>query len=335
MNRDERIEAVLAGKSPDRVPVSAWHHFSGDDQDPISLAAVTAEFNEAYDYDFIKMMPFGLYGVQDLGARLRIFSETGKPPEVLEYGIQSPADYWNLSVISGLQGTYGKQVEFAQALARRVPSHTPFIQTIFSPLTTLHKLAGDRILKDVKEHPNAVRHALAVITEITINFVKHNIEAGVSGFFFATQEARKPLYTESDFKRFGEFYDLQVIDSYSKKTWFNVVHIHGLDVYFDIVSKYPVPVVNWHDRDTYPSLKEARGLTNKTLLGGIQAEHHTENGKVVRHEIVQTGIPKEIIHHIHEAINEVDGKGLIIGPGCAIDPLVSDENLRAIRKAVD
>ena len=59
MNREERVRAVLNGQEPDRIPASVWMHFSQYDQDPRSLAEAMVEFNETYDYDFIKMMPFG------------------------------------------------------------------------------------------------------------------------------------------------------------------------------------------------------------------------------------------------------------------------------------
>ena len=71
MNREERIRAVLEGKQPDRVPVSVWMHLSEYDQDSRSLAEAMVAFNEKYDYDFIKMMPFGAYMTPDWGAKLK------------------------------------------------------------------------------------------------------------------------------------------------------------------------------------------------------------------------------------------------------------------------
>lgn len=39
------------------------------------------------------------------------------------------------------------------------------------------------------------------------------------------------MMTEEEFNEFGVFYDLAVINSYAKKTWFNPIHMHGEDVY--------------------------------------------------------------------------------------------------------
>ena len=93
MNKIERLEAAIAGKEVDRVPYSIWYHLSAVDQDPVSLAEETVALSKKYDYDFVKMMPFGLYGVQDLGAKINIFAQQGKPPLVARPGIQSISDY--------------------------------------------------------------------------------------------------------------------------------------------------------------------------------------------------------------------------------------------------
>ena len=72
MTREERVRAAVEGREPDRVPVSVWMHISDKDQDSRSLAEAMVEFNEKYDYDFIKMMPFGAYTIPDWGAKLDI-----------------------------------------------------------------------------------------------------------------------------------------------------------------------------------------------------------------------------------------------------------------------
>jgi uroporphyrinogen decarboxylase len=147
MNREERVRAALASKDVDRVPVATWMHLSQFDQDPISLAEAEVELTEKYDFDYIKMMPFGLYSTQDFGNQLTIYCDPYEEPIVKRFAIQSPADYDALRAIPAIQGTYGKQIEFARELIRRRTPGTPCIQTIFSPFSTLKKMAGDRLLK--------------------------------------------------------------------------------------------------------------------------------------------------------------------------------------------
>ncbi len=335
MTREERIRAAIAGEAVDRVPVAAWMHLSEHDQDPISLAEAEVEMTEKYDFDYIKMMPFGLYSTQDFGNQIKIYCDPYKEPIVAKFAIDSPAAYDAIRAIPAIQGTYGKQVEFARELIKRRHEGTPVIQTIFSPFSTLKKLAGERLLKDMVEYPRAIHHALAAITATTLDFVSYNMAAGVDGFFFATQNAVRTMMTEEQFEEFGEFYDLEVIHSYEKKTWFNPIHIHGEDIYFEKLMDYPVNCLNWHDRHTFPSLKEARELTGKCLMAGIKSAPYFVNGVLQYDDIVLDGMPEEITAHVKDAIGQVEGKGLILAPGCVVDPRASEENLMALRKATE
>ncbi|NLH00590.1 MAG: uroporphyrinogen decarboxylase, partial [Clostridiales bacterium] len=159
--------------------------------------------------------------------------------------------------------------------------------------------------------------------------------AGVSGFFFATQCATYDYLTDELFAEFCKPYDYKVINSYKDKTWFNVVHIHGANIMFDTVSKYPCNVINWHDRYTSPSLAEAREKSQKVFLGGLR-EIPTFVGSALHYEsVLASETPEFIKNHVREAVQMVNGKGLIIGPGCVVDPKAPEENLLAVREAVE
>ena len=160
MNREERIRAVISGQEPDRIPVSVWMHLSKYDQDPRSLAEAMVEFNETYDFDFIKMMPFGAYTIPDWGAKLDIYCDKYKEVEIAAPGIVVPEDYKGLKVLEPTHGTWGKTLQLAQYMSKYVKPNTPYIQTIFSPATTLKKLAGARMIGDLVACPELVHEAL-------------------------------------------------------------------------------------------------------------------------------------------------------------------------------
>lgn len=336
MTREERIKNALALKPVDRVPVSVWMHFSEFDQDPISLAEAQVAFNEKYDFDFIKMMPFGTYSVQDWGAQITIYCDKYKEPIVKRPGIKTIEDYTKLEVFPAIYGTWGKQLQLTQRLSKIIPKYTPYIQTIFSPFTTLKKLAGNQLLTHIKEDPEKVHVALQVITETTINFVKANIEAGVSGFFFATQNASYDVLNTQEYEEFAYKYDMEVINVYKDQTYFNVIHVHGDNIMFEkIASDYPLNCINWHDRHTKPSLKEAREIVNKCFLGGIQEVPYFEGNVLRYNSILASKSSKEIEQHAKEALEELGDIGLILGPGCVADPRTPEENLEALRKSVN
>jgi len=309
-------------------------HLSEADQDPKILAETMVAMNDEFDYDFIKMMPFGAYSTQDWGAKIKIYCDKYKEPVVVEPGINELSDYSKIEPLPAIYGTWGKTLQIAQHLTKIVTKDTPFIQTIFSPSTTLKKLTSNRMIQDMVENPSQVHNALRAITETTINFVKANIEAGVSGFFFATQCATYDFMTDSLFAEFCRPYDLAVLNSYEDQTWFNVVHVHGSNIIHKALAEYPCNCINWHDRDTDPNMAEARKTIKKTFMGGIQEVPTIINGALSYDSILKRSKPEEIIAHVKQAIEMVDGKGLIIGPGCVCDPKTPKENLHAVREAV-
>lgn len=335
MTRNERVMAALNGQNVDHIPCSVWMHLSEVDQDPRMLAEEMAAMCSEFDFDFIKMMPFGAYSTQDWGAKIKIYCDKYKEPVVVVPAINCVEDYKTIEPLEATHGTWGKTLETAQHLSKLLKSETPFLQTIFSPATTLRKMCGNRLIKDITEHPDAVHYALRAITETTIRFVKANIELGVSGFFFATQCATYDFMNDLQFAEFCKPYDVAVIDSYKDKTWFNVVHIHGSNIMFDTVSQYPCNCLNWHDRDTRPSLKEARTKTDKAFLGGIHEVPTITDGVLSYQSVLKESTPEEIVKHVHEAADMIDGKKLLIGPGCVCDPRTAKENLKAVRQAVE
>lgn len=335
LSKRERIQAALQGEEVDRVPVNLWMHFSAVDQDPRSLAETQTAFVEKYDFDFLKLMPFGLYGVQDYGVKVQIYNQVNHPPVAADYAIHEAKDWERIEPLPAYYGTYGKQVQAAAYAVKLAKGRYPVIQTIFSPLTTARKMAGDRILLDMLETPELFGRALQALTETTIRFVEANLEAGVDGFFFATQCANTDFMTEDNYRKFGSFYDLQVLRAYQDSAWFRVAHIHGDNGMFDLINGYPVNCINWHDRWSGPSLKEARKRTDKCLMGGIrELPYYDEKGGRIREAILNVGSVDQVEQHILEAVAEVDGRGLIVSPGCVADQLVPEKNIYAVRGAV-
>lgn len=324
MTKEERIKAAIVRKETDRIPFSVWYHLPAVDQDPIAAAEMQLQLARSYDVDFIKLMPFGNYVAQDYGLSVEFYCTETRPALERKYGIASIDDWANIEPLPAYYGTYGKQVQLSQKINKMMKKgEIPFVQTIFSPLTTAKKLAGPRVFEDLRSHPKLIRQALEAITQTTINFVKANIEAGVSGFFFATQCATSDFLTEQEFDEFGAKYDLKVIESYVDTTFLNILHIHGENTYFKKLAAYPCNCINWHDRLVYPDMGEARKLTDKCLMGGIN-EKWFENAA-----------PEEIGVHVKEAVDSAGRKGLIITPGCCAELGTPKINYYAVRTAIE
>ena len=103
-----------------------------------------------------------------------------------------------------------------------------------------------------------------------------------------------------------------------------MLHLHGQDVMFDLVSDLPLEIINWHDRETAPSLEEAKKKFSGILCGGLR-----------RYESIVLGTPEEIRAEAQDAIEATNGTRLILGTGCVTPITAPHGNLLAARKAVE
>lgn len=324
MTKKERVVAAINKQDVDRIPFSMWYHIPHVDQDPVQLAEVQIEQARSYDMDFIKMMPFGNYGAHDYGLSCTFYCTETQPVFERKFAIEDAKEWTELEPLPGSFGSHGKQLQIARQLKKQLKGEEiPYVQTIFSPLTTAKKISGPRVFEDMRSHPEYLHQALAAITETTINFVKLNIEAGVAGFFFATQCANKEWITEAEHDEFGAAYDLKVINAYKDLTYFNIAHIHGDNTMFEKVADYPCNCINWHDRWVSPNMVEARKLSDKCFLGGIN-EKWLSKAK-----------PEEVRSHIREGILAAGRTGLMVTPGCVAELNTPVVNFYAARTAVE
>ena len=324
MTKKERIIAAINKQEVDRIPFSIWYHLPLVDQDPVQLAEVQIEQAHCYDLDFIKMMPFGNYGAHDFGLSVTFYCTETQPVFERKFAIENVKQWTELEPLPGCFGSHGKQLLFARQIQKQLKGEEiPYVQTIFSPLTTAKKLAGPRVFEDMRSHPEYLHQAMAAITETTIDFIKLNIEAGVAGFFFATQCANKEWVTEAEHDEFGVAYDLKVINAYKDLTYFNIAHIHGDNTMFEKIAKYPCNCINWHDRWVAPGMAEARKLSDKCFLGCIN-EKWLSQAK-----------PEEIRSHIKEGVLAAGRTGLMITPGCVAQLDTPKINFYAARIAIE
>ena len=320
----QRLEACIAGEKPDRTPVALWRHFPVDDQNPELLAAATLDFQGRYDFDFVKVTPASSFATRDWGIQDVWLGNTEGTRVYTQRVIQHPEDWLRLQGLDPTQGSLGNQLKCLSIIKENIDSHTPFIQTVFSPLSIAKYLVGDQgLLVHLRRYPEAVHAGMGIITETIRRFIQAALQTGIAGIFYAVQYAQHDLLTEHEFAAFGRNYDLQVLESV-RHAWFNVVHLHGLNVMLDQVADYPVQVVNWHDRETAPTLAEAKSIFPGALCGGLR-----------RWDTMVLGSPDDVVAEARDAIHTTAGLRFILGTGCVSSIISPHGNLIAARKAVE
>lgn len=319
-----RLEACLSDGKIDRPPVALWRHFPVDDQSSGSLAAATIGFQRAFDLDLIKVTPSSSYCIRDWGARDEWRGAAEGTRDYTLRVIQQPEDWEKLTPLDPSKGSLGAQLECLQLIIGEIGLETPVLQTIFSPLAQAKNLAGqERLLVHLRRAPQAVEAGLQVITESTRRFIEAARRTGLAGVFYAVQHAQFSLLSADEYERFGRKFDLQVLEP-ARDLWLNMLHLHGTEVMFDRFLDYPVAVVNWHDRETSPSLSEAQKIFSGALCGGLR-----------RWETMVLGDPAAVKAEASQAIRATQGKRFILGTGCVLPVITPRGNILAARESVE
>jgi len=318
----ERLEICISGLKPDRTPVSLWRHFPVDDQDPQKLAEATINFQDTYDFDFIKVTPASSYCIRDWGVEDRWEGNTEGTRVYTKRIIQNPDDWTNLKILEPNQGYLGQQLECLQLLRKKYSPGTPIIQTIFNPLAQAKNLAGNDVLvAHLREFPEAVHEGLKTITNSILRFIDELINMQLDGIFYAVQHAQYPIISEDEFAVFSKPYDLEILNL-TKSLWFNLLHLHGTRVMFNQVKDYPITALNWHDQSTPPSLSEAQKLYPGIVCGGLR-----------QWETMALGTPQQVLYESRNAIRETDGEKFILGTGCVTPIIAPHGNILAVKQA--
>lgn len=324
MNKHERIHAAIHKQPVDRPPIALWRHFPGDDLDAEKLANRVVEFQKEYDFDFVKVTPAASYVAEMYGGELRAAGNREGTRTHVRRVINDWHDWKKIEPIAVNHPVLLREREAIHRIRTALGKDVPVMQTIFSPLSCARTLAGDRLIQDLREHPGEVMHALQHLGTTMERFAHASVEAGADAMFLATQVASRDVLTPEESRAFGQSYNLALLNHLHGHVDFVLLHIHGENIYYEHLFKYPVQMVNWHDRKTAPTLHEGKEMFHGAVAGGIE-----------EWSVLADGTPAQVRGQVQDAIQQTGGIGLVVAAGCVISTDTPDANIRAARDAVE
>jgi len=320
----ERLQACLTDDTAlDRPPVALWRHFPVDDQEPGTLATAALDFQRHYDFDLVKVTPASSFSIKDWGAEDAWEGHTEGTRRYTRRVIEKPQDWERLPVLSPSSPHLAAQLACLHSIRTGLSPETPLVQTIFSPLAQAKNLAGgERLVVHLRQYPEAVLKGLETITETTRCFVDACVKVGLDGVFYAVQHAQAGLLILEEYDKFGLPFDLQILEP-ARALWCNILHLHGDHIYFNLAGRYPCQIVNWHDRETGPSLAEGLKNYQGVVCGGINQS------------TIVFGDRSEIRKEAADAIAQTGGRRFILGTGCVVPVIAPHGNIMASRQIVE
>ena len=328
MNPQARVRATLALEALDRPPVAWWGHTYREEWSPRELAAVTVARQRSYGWDSVKLQPRACCFAQAFGSEYRPSGEPNAAPVLVRPAVTGPEDWSRLPSADPRVPALADQVDALAMVADELGPSVPVIQTVFSPLTVAGFLIGEdrpRMAEELRRRPEEVGPALERIADALADFAERSVAAGAAGIFYAISDfASEDLLSMAEYEEFAFPHDHRVLAAVPEGAWFNVLHLCGPRLRFELASALDVQAVSWSIHEPgNPSLAEGRARSGRAVMGGLDQAR-----TLVR------GSPEEVLEEGRAAVTGTEGVGLLLAPGCSIPPEAPEANLRAITATV-
>jgi uroporphyrinogen decarboxylase len=324
MTKRERVLAAVSRSPVDRPPVAFWRHAPDVDHTAQGLAEAMLAFHRRWDLDLIKVMSSGVYCVEDWGCTVAYAGSPNGAKQCTQHAVRALEDWSRIKPLDAGAGALGRELDALRLIRKGRADDAPILHTVFSPLTVARKLAGDRVRDDLRTDAAVVTQALDAIADTMARHARAALEAGADGLFYAMQTATPEFLTEEESARFGAAWDRRVLAAVAGASAFTLLHVHGTGIYFDQMATLPgVHAMNWHDRRTRPTLREAKARVRGAVVGGL-AEWDT----------LRTGTSASAAAEASDAIRQTEGVGVVVAPGCVLPLDVPDATLTAVVDAV-
>jgi uroporphyrinogen decarboxylase len=317
MNRKTRLENAIRKKEVDRVPVSFWYHFEGEDTEGEACVQAHVRHYRETGIDFIKVMCDGLFEYP------------------ISYLPEKSSDWNKVRPIGKDHPHIKAQVERVRRICEETKDECCVFYTLFAPFSIVRFVTSDEIVMEhLKENEAGMMSALNAISEDHITLCEALFEeTGCSGVYFSVQGGEKNRFSIPEYKRIVSPSDLAVLNCANRYSDLNLLHLcawagdpNNLEVWED----YPGPVFNWavYIEDLSMKAGESR-FDEKAIMGGF------DNRKT---GVLYSGTTEEIKAFTENLVDEVgaiDKTGIIIGADCTLPGDIDKNRIKTVVDTLD
>ncbi|WP_341359884.1 uroporphyrinogen decarboxylase family protein [Georgenia sp. M64] len=302
----ERVLAALAGEVTDRPPMTLWRHWPVDDQDAAAHARSAVAHHDSLGLDLLKITPSASFMSEAWGARTEYCGDVMGVRDYSFRPVAGPEDWLRLEAIDVTDApSLSREVEVVRLLRDRLGPDVPLLPTVFTPLSVIRYLAGERFVADLRMHRSAVDRALDAVTRTTVDLVRALLGAGADGIYFSLFPASAAVLSLTEYREAVLPWD-QAVMAAAEPAQMRVAHFHLPFPLLPLARELPVNVVSWeHTAEGGPGLAEGRELTGKAVIGGLD-----------QHGALARGGPAEVAAGVRAAW-AAGGAGLTLATSCS------------------
>jgi len=325
MTKRERVMAALRGEEVDRVPLAFWLHNFAAENSARGLAEETLRLARVFDWDFLKPQMRAQCFAEMWGLTYAPSGEKATPYTVTHAPVADAAGLGRLRPADPRTGALGEQLAALRLIRAAVGADVPIIWTVFAPPMILPMLARggrDQALGFLRTAPGESAHAFDAMAETLGEYARLCLEAGADGLFYATNVATRGLLTAEECRRWQRPWDRRILETVARAP-FNLLHVCGAGIHFDEFADYPVAAWSFAQAPGNPTLTEARARTGRAVVGGLPAKPEIAG-------MTETAL----VERARAATREMNGRGLLLGPDCSINPDTPEGLLHAVGAVV-
>lgn len=319
-------------KKVDRVPVGLWWHFTDSSEwgagtnDEIFKRAFEGHRNYAKDakLDLLKVMP-DVYFVL---------------PNLDNVDITDAEQLKAVKPVGPHDPFYENQVRLTKQLTDELGDDTAVFPTVFSPyyylLFTLLRTQGRitteaELAQAVKNHPEALKHAVDVVAQDLIGLSKRLLtEAGADGIFYAVHNFK--TISKVDYLNIFTPAERLIADEIAAVKNYTILHVCGSigggPNDFSYYANYPYKALNYAISNEKFSLAEAKDrFPDKVIIGGFSTKPDS---------IIYSDSKEQLQAETEKLVSEAGRDRLIVGADCSLIPEhLSAEKVSWIKEKAD
>jgi len=290
----ERVDRALEGRDVDRTPFSFWHHFGLQDEPPEHFVQATLEFHAKFRTDLVKVMS--------------------------DFAYPKPSGPWYELKVEA--NPFPAQLVALTAIGRTLGRKAHFVETIFNPWKVAENLSSPQeVVRLKEENPQRLLDALEVITKSEASHARRAVAAGASGIFLAIANAQDGILSRSDYAKFSEPFDQQVLEA-ARSAPLNTLHLHGDKVYLDrFYQGWAASTINYSAHGTQVPISKVRQQYRGVLMAGLD-------------EVRFRSLSVEDVHAQYVSAKREAGKRFILTPGCSVPNDSTDAELGQVPQVV-
>ncbi len=345
MTKKERVNAVLEGKEPDKVPVFPFILTQGvyecgwklpdittqTDSDAEKCAQTVIKTLEEYDYDLaLGSYMDCFYGVVPLGGTLHIPDKFGGVVSAAQYPVVNRSDWTQVKKKLPLdpwkEPRMAATLKATKMVSDQIGKDTPIAALWWpGPTAAMLMLRGpEPIIMDMIEEPDFATELLQAGNQFAIDYIRAQYQAGANSVCILGDVVGVELIPPDMCERFVLPYVAEIADmvmkEFGQKTW---LHVHG----------------NFTKPDTYPLIEKF--IKEGHVHGFYLDEKHS--AQWLKDNIIDKyHVPVSISIHGPNlnswSLDEIDnfvkdglayaapGGGVMVTPSCEIPSDVPKEN---------